>query len=263
MSDITKKQLYITQLSRVVETHLTRRYIPMDKPHNRDTFLFILSGTCIFAIDNGDVFQIQAGDVVYLAKNQDYSLEVTSDAYRYIVCDFPFQAKKSNRALYLRANNPAQYERLFRKLLKVYSISAPDRRIRSMALLYEIYSMMIQNNQDMYVPGSARVRIENARAYIQENITDPNLSVADLAKTAQMSEVHFRKLFSNLYSCTPSKYILQHRVSYSQKLMGLNELQLEDIALQSGFSSLPHFCRVFKSVTGVTPAVFRRNLPIE
>ena len=149
MSDITKKQLYIAQLSRVVETHLTRRYIPMDKPHNRDTFLFILSGTCIFAIDNGDVFQIQAGDVVYLAKNQDYSLEVTSDDYRYIVCDFHFQTKKSNQALYLRPNNPAQYERLFRKLLKVYSISAPDRRIRSMALLYEIYSMMIQNTQDM------------------------------------------------------------------------------------------------------------------
>ena len=132
-----------------------------------------------------------------------------------------------------------------------------------MALLYEIYSLMIQNNQDMYVPGSARVRIENARAYIQENITDPNLSVADLAKAAQMSDVHFRKLFSNLYSCTPSKYILQQRVSYSQKLMGLNELQLEDIALQSGFSSLPHFCRVFKNVTGTTPAVFRRNLPVE
>ena len=79
MSDITKNQLYITQLSRVVETNLTKRYIPMDKPHSRDTFLYILSGTCIFTIDNGEVFQIRAGDVVYLAKNQDYSLEVTSD----------------------------------------------------------------------------------------------------------------------------------------------------------------------------------------
>lgn len=263
MSDITKNQLYITQLSRVVETNLTKRYIPMDKPHSRDTFLYILSGTCIFTIDNGEVFQIRAGDVVYLAKNQDYSLEVTSDDYRYIVCDFHFRTSKNNQALHIRVNNPAQYERLFRKLLKVFSISAPDRRIRSMALLYEIYSLMIQNNQDMYVPGSARVRIETARAYIQENITDPNLSVAQLAKTAQMSEVHFRKLFSNLYNCTPSKYILQHRVSYSQKLMGLNELQLEDIALQSGFSSLPHFCRVFKNITGTTPAVFRRNLPVE
>ena len=263
MEDITKKQLYITQLNRVVETHLTRRYIPMDKPHSRDTLLYILSGTCVFTMDNGEVFKIQAGDVVYLAQGQDYSLEVTSDDYRYIVCDFHFSTPKTHHALYIRANNPTPFERLFRKLLKVFAISAPDRRIKSMALLYEIYSLMIQNNQDLYVPGSTKIRIEIARAYIQENITDPNLSVAELAHSAQMSEVHFRKLFQNLYNCSPSKYILQHRVVYSQKLMALNELQLEDIALQSGFCSLPHFCRVFKNVTGTTPAVFRRNLPVE
>lgn len=263
MSDITKRQLYITQLSRVVETHLSRRYIPMDKPHNRDSFVYILSGTCTFTIDNGDIFHLKGGDVLYLAKDQDYSIDVTSDDYRYIVCDFYFRTSRANQAILIRSNNPTQFERLFRKLLKTFSVTAPDRKIRSIALLYEIYSLIIQNNQDQYVPGSARVRIENARAYIQANITNPELSVSSLAQSAQMSEVHFRKLFSGLYAASPSKFIIQERVTYAQKLMALDELQLEDIALQSGFSSLPHFCRVFKNVTGSTPAVFRRKMSKE
>ncbi len=263
MTDFTKSQLYITKISRVMETHLTRRFIPLDKPHSRDTLIYVISGTSIITTEDGSVFEAKPGNVIYLAKGLDYSLNVNSDNYRYIVCDFLFRTSNQNAIKLIEPKNATSLERLFRKLKNTFSVTAPDRRIRSMALLYEIYSLLIQNNQDQYVPGSARVRIEHARAFIQENIADSTLSVAALARDAQMSEVHFRKLFAGLYGCSPSRFIIQQRVVYAQKLMAFDELQLEDIAIQSGFSSLPHFCRVFKSVTATTPAVYRRNMQKE
>lgn len=260
MVDITKEQLYIMFFSRAVESHLTRRFIPMGVPHNRDSLVFVLSGTARFILDDGQELNPQAGDMLYLAMDQDYSLDVLSDVYEYIVCDFRFANKDRRHGQHFILKNPPAAERLFRKLAACHSVVSPDRKPRCMALLYQIYSLLIQNEQEQYVPGSAKMRIEQARVTIQANISDPNLSVASLAQAANMSEVHFRKLFTDLYTISPSKYITQERISHACTLMNLRELRLEDIALQSGFSSLPYFCKVFKATTGTTPAAYRQNL---
>ena len=256
MVDITKHQLYIMRFLRVVESHLTRRMIPMGRPHHRDSLVYVLSGTARFTLDDGRELMPEAGDVLYLALAQDYSLEVLSDDYEYIVCDFHFFSKEPRFGQLFVLKNPPSAERLFRKLAAIYSVVIPDRMPRCMALLYQIYSLLIQNQQEQYVPGSAKMRIEQARMSIQANISDPNLSVASLAQAANMSEVHFRKLFTDLYTISPSKYITQERISHACALMNLRELRLEDIALQSGFSSLPYFCKVFKATTGTTPAAY-------
>lgn len=259
MLDITNQQLYISHIGRAVESHLTQRFIPMDRAHTKDSFVYILSGTCTFTMDDNRVFYSKPGDVLYMAMGQDYSIDVTSKDYRYIVCDFAFRNKSNRKGLYFQLKNPLIAERLFRKLVTAFAIASPDRIPKCMSLLYQIYALLIQNSQTQYMPGSARRRIEESRAYIQTRITDPNLSVALLANNAQMSQVHFRKLFSELYTITPAKFITQERISYACNLMELRELELEDIALQSGFSSLPYFCKVFKATMGVTPAVYRQK----
>ncbi len=260
MVDITKQRLYIMRFLRTVESHLTRRMIPMGRPHHRDSLVYVLSGTARFTLDDGRELAPEAGDVLYLAEAQDYSLEVLSDSYEYIVCDFHFFSKEPRFGQLFELKNPPSAERLFRKLASIHSIASPDRMPRCMALLYQIYSLLVQNQQEQYVPGSARMRIEQARMSIQANISSPSLSVASLAQEARMSEVHFRKLFTDLYTISPSKYITQERIAYACTLMNLRELRLEDIALQSGFSSLPYFCKVFKAITGTTPAAYRQNL---
>ncbi len=258
--DITDHQLYITHFLRAVESRLTKRVIPMSKPHHRDSLVYVKSGTTRVVLDDGRELNPKAGDVVYLAQEQDYSLEVISDVYEYIVCDFHFSSKERRFGQAFVLKNPPSAERLFRKLAASYSVISPNRKIRCMALLYQIYDLLIQNQQEQYVPGSAKMRIEQARMSIQTNISDPGLSVAHLAREAQMSEVHFRKLFSDLYTISPSKYITQERIAYACTLMNLRELRLEDIALQSGFSSLPYFCKVSKNITGATPAAYRQRL---
>lgn len=261
MVDITKRQLFITYFLRAIESHLPRRLIPMSAPHHRDSLVYVVSGSARFILDDGRQWCSEAGDVIYLAFGQDYSLEVLTESYEYILCDFRFGSKDPRFGQNFVLKNPPSAERLFRKLVSSHAVVAPDRLPRCMSLLYQIYTLLIQNQQEQYVPCSSKMRIEKARVSIQTNISNPNLSVASLAQEAKMSEVHFRKLFSDLYTISPSKYITQERISYACSLMALRELRLEDIALQSGFSSLPYFCKVFKATVGTTPTAYRQNLP--
>ncbi len=258
--DITKKSLHIAKINRAVSSRLSRRFIPLDKPRVDDCFSFVTAGSCRYRLHDGTELITQPGDVLYLAKGWDYSMEILTEDYRYLICDFAFVTGQLTDCRLLRTNNPDAFETLFRKLVKTYAVSAAEREISAMSLLYSIYALFIRSARQEYMPGSAKAMIQEARAYIQANITQPELSVEQLAKHANMSQVYFRKLFSQMYDVPPSKYILQQRVKHACKLMALAELRLEDVAVEAGFSSLPHMSKVFKSLMGITPAAYRKKL---
>ena len=76
---------------------------------------------------------------------------------------------------------------------------------------------------------------------------------------AVMSNVYFRSLFKAQYHLSPSQYIISVRLKNAKSLMKYSFLTLEECALQSGFSSLQYFCRVFKKYTGMTPSEYRKQ----
>ena len=257
MPNIETDELYIKDIFRVVISRLPRRFIPLGTPRDTDCFIYTVSGECRYEVDDGHTFDVQAGDVMFLSRGVDYSMDILSEEFRYIPCVFMFQTEEPCESAMIRPDNVPLFDSLFHKLAKQHSITGPGQTQLCMALLYQICAAIMQNGRRDYVPGSTRLRIENARAYIQSHINNPRLRVADLAKKAEMSEVHFRKLFTNLYQVSPSSYILNERVNHAKELMALSELRLEDVAAQSGFSSLAHMCKVFKAVVGVTPGVYR------
>ncbi|MBE6651758.1 MAG: helix-turn-helix transcriptional regulator [Ruminococcaceae bacterium] len=99
-----------------------------------------------------------------------------------------------------------------------------------------------------------------ARFYIDENFNLPEFSITLLAERIEMSEVYLRKLFRAQYGISPSKYLISVRLKNAKKLMKYPFLTLEECALQSGFSSLQYFCRLFKKETGISPGKYRKEL---
>lgn len=257
MINIQTNELYIKVIFRAMISRLPRRFIPFGTPRINEAFIYTITGSCRYELTDGTVFTAQPGDVVFLSRGVDYSMEVLSDEYWYIPCEFLFDTEEGCESMHIRPDNVALFDSLFHKLAKKHSITGPGQKQLCIALLYQICAAVMQNGMRDYVPGSTRLRIENARTYIQAHIHNPRLRVAELAKRADMSEVHFRKLFISLFQMSPSAYILGERVNRAKELMALSELRLEDVASQSGFSSLAHMCKVFKSVVGVTPGIYR------
>ena len=53
------------------------------------------------------------------------------------------------------------------------------------------------------------------------------------------------------------KYLNKKRIEYAEKLLVDPELSITEVALQSGFSSLSAFIRMFKLIKDCTPTEFR------
>lgn len=90
-----------------------------------------------------------------------------------------------------------------------------------------------------------------------ENHIDENPTNSDLAKIASMATNSFSRLFKQKMNMTLHAFIMKRKIAQSCELLLHTNKSIEEVAFTIGFSDRYHFSRVFKSVTGTTPAVYK------
>jgi len=111
-------------------------------------------------------------------------------------------------------------------------------------------------------PGSAtklgRAALERVIDYIDANLGN-DLSLCELAGVACLSAAHFSRVFSATVGMAPSRYVMKARVERARGLLESVDYPIAEIAYCCGFSSQSHFTTCFRTLIGVTPAVYRRT----
>jgi AraC-like DNA-binding protein len=83
--------------------------------------------------------------------------------------------------------------------------------------------------------------------------------VSDLSTIVQRSQAHFSRAFKRTFGVSPHLYILRRRIEKASHLMLVSDDSLSDIALACGMADQPHLCKIFRQMTGRTPAAWRRE----
>lgn len=89
-----------------------------------------------------------------------------------------------------------------------------------------------------------------------------NLSLEEYAKLCHRSLSTFKREFQAHYKESPGKWLLQRRLDHSSKLLLNSQLNVTEVALESGFEDVSHFSRVFKERFGVSPLAYRQETPV-
>jgi AraC-like DNA-binding protein len=98
------------------------------------------------------------------------------------------------------------------------------------------------------------------RAYVEDRLADPNLSVSSLARAFGVSPRHAHRVFAK-FETTPSRYILDCRLGFAAARLrdAACAANITQIALDSGFSDSTSFSRAFRKKYRVAPRDFRRE----
>ncbi len=97
--------------------------------------------------------------------------------------------------------------------------------------------------------------------YVRANIRAP-ISSETLASITSLSPGHFARIFRRSMGMSIANYISQERVNVaSQRLLKDRHLRISEIALESGFESIPHFNREFRRHKGTSPTTFKKIAP--
>jgi AraC family transcriptional regulator len=84
------------------------------------------------------------------------------------------------------------------------------------------------------------------------------LTVQEMAREAGVHPVHLATVFRRHLRCTPIDFLRRRRIDFAASQLINTQDSLLAISLEAGFGDQSHFCRVFKSVTGMTPTAYRQ-----
>jgi transcriptional regulator GlxA family with amidase domain len=107
-------------------------------------------------------------------------------------------------------------------------------------------------------PTSAAHSLNWVTSYLSFHIGDP-ITVADMAKRANLSQSRFSTVFHQQFGQSPYQYFLRLRVAHANELLRTTNLPIRDIAHYCGFADVHHFSKVFKRLTAKTPGALRRS----
>lgn len=257
MSILCKERPRICEFHQAVEGIIHKQFLPA-KQNGRgsDAFIYIIEGETVYRFEDGE-FSVKAGDVLFLAKNGVYSMDVQSEAYRFIFADFDFSSAAPCKCEVFAMQNSRVIESMFRRMLEKWRQKRTAAEEDCLAILYSVYAEIIRGENSAYMPNSKRVRLESAVQYISENFTNEDLTVESVASAALMSESHFRRLFKIAYRVSPIKYINLMRIERAKELIRYTNESFSDIAAAVGFANLYYFSRMFKKEVGCTPSEYK------
>lgn len=106
-------------------------------------------------------------------------------------------------------------------------------------------------------------QITKAKQFIKENHTK-DISVADIAKAAGISQSFLYRLFRQQEKCTPIEALRAIRIQNAKNLLlSKTTYKISEIAQICGFSDTAYFCKVFKNEVGISANAFRKQTEIQ
>jgi AraC-like DNA-binding protein len=158
-----------------------------------------------------------------------------------------------------RSNNPKIYEKevYYKEYQSLNNELKSHLKFENQGILLLLISKFLdsitfQSNNSQIIP----FKILDTMSYVQLHLSE-NLTVTQLAKRVNQSKDYFSKQFLIHSGQRPLNYIHEKKIERAQYLIATTDKTFLEIALNTGFSNLPHFSKIFKQIVSLTPGEYR------
>ncbi len=98
--------------------------------------------------------------------------------------------------------------------------------------------------------------IHKAKFILRESL-EQAIDIPQMAKELPMGYSKFRKLFKEETGISPHQYYLNLRINRAKSLLQTTDLNVNEVAFQSGFESEYYFSKFFKKKVNLSPTEYR------
>lgn len=100
--------------------------------------------------------------------------------------------------------------------------------------------------------------VDKATAFVEQNLSNPELSVEMMSEHLGMSRVHLYKRLLSITGSTPSEFIRVIRLKHAARLLKEGQLNVSEVAYKVGFNLPRTFSKYFKEYYGVGPSQYKK-----
>jgi AraC-like DNA-binding protein len=183
------------------------------------------------------------------------------------ICEKEYIHPLFTRKLLFKNHVPfhATFNDLFERIEREYTQMEDGYELVIKGYLYTLLVWLYRNalekceiaTNNMNIPQNQE-RFNYVLQYINENYTQ-ELHTEAIAKTLFIDKSYLSKIFKSYSGKTITEYVNTKRVLTAGQLLRETNMPISLVALETGFSDINYFSRIFKKVVGVSPKTFRNN----
>ena len=154
------------------------------------------------------------------------------------------------------------------KMVVEWSSDSPNKEMRCAGVLLEFMVKLdeyheelvadISNDGGKAISDTTLNNIISVMDYIKNNLTADDLSQTAMAERAGINKDYFSRAFKEVTGQNYIKWLNAIRVEKAVSLFSEESLTLTEIAMLSGFKSIPSFNRVFAENKNMSPSQYRK-----
>lgn len=130
---------------------------------------------------------------------------------------------------------------------------------RMVHLAYELMCRIVQKKKET-VPQISETLFEDyirqAVQYIEENLSEEDLSVTKIAEWLHLNSAYFGRVFKKVYGISLKKYILDRRIERAKSLLMEGKYSVTMVGSMVGIPNPSYFSRLFREKTGKMPSEY-------
>lgn len=240
------------------------RIVPANKKApskmKRSYYVFIFYHGCekTYKFKDGKTLHTKSNDILFLPKEEEYVVNCTKFGETYSM-NFELYEDIPLSPFVFRPKNASAFFEYFKSAEAAWRKRYAGYEMRLKAEAYNVICNMIKEYELEYVGKKSNDRLKPAINYIQNNFNKEIISMTCLAELCGMSEVAFRKIFTNSMGITPLKYINNLKISTAKELLLSKSCTISKVAEFSGFHCDSYFSREFKKHTGMSPIEYKNS----
>jgi AraC-like DNA-binding protein len=198
-------------------------------------------------------------DAIYRTKAQAFYLELPCEPF---LARFPAGALPPPNTILRTGSGLGRVAAEFCDVLVKESAALPHRARDNLGeQIMDILALALDGCEtDGAETSIQRARLRSIKAFIDENLANPSLSLALIAKRMDVSLSYLHYLFKSSGE-SASEWIWLRRLQRCYEMITLAEharTSITDIAYSMGFSGSSHFSNLFRETFGIRPSDLRR-----
>lgn len=214
---------------------------------------FRKTGKISITDEYGKTYISEAPAVTYLPKGMHYSTEILESGQMIAVHFYSQEKFFGDEIKIFDISEFSVLLNLFSSLLAKQKPGISEK-YAGLSVFYEILSILSESEQSK-IPE----KMLKARSYIDERFKDSSLSVSELARSLNISEVFLRREFKKYFSVSPLAYIMKVRINSAKAMLKTGYYTVSQVAEMCGFFSLSYFSYSFRKSTGTSPTQYAKR----
>ncbi|WP_058302672.1 AraC family transcriptional regulator [Gorillibacterium timonense] len=251
-----------------------------DAHHDHEAYelYYLVSGERYFFIKDR-TYHLHKGDLVLIPTHVLHKTSsARKDGHERILINFRWEALNGLLPEYeaqiplmfaefphirLSGKEQAVIRRILDSMLFEMEADKPGAERYARLLLAEMVLLLLRLTEGRHAevaefPNSLHHKVSEVARYIGDHYGEP-ITLNGLSDQFRISPFYLSRIFHQVTGLPVVSYINHVRVEEARLLLASTDLSVTEVALRTGYQSVTHFGRVFKSAVGLSPQKFRQE----